>query len=180
MKKTILCGLMGAVALLGSGCVTMVDQNTMAQQQADMEKMRENVQRIQEKINGLELEQQNLQREIGSMRGAPKEDMVIRNRLDTLERQVQSLASARDADRKQIVNQVASIVGASSGGSSGKSSSGRSSGGSQTGVEHEVESGQTLSAIAAAYKVSASSIRKANSLKSDTLRVGQKLFIPKR
>jgi peptidoglycan hydrolase CwlO-like protein len=158
----------------------MVDQNTMAQQQADMEKMRENVQRIQEKINGLELEQQNLQREIGSMRGAPKEDMVIRNRLDTLERQVQSLASARDADRKQIVNQVASIVGASSGGSSGKSSSGRSSGGSQTGVEHEVESGQTLSAIAAAYKVSASSIRKANSLKSDTLRVGQKLFIPKR
>jgi N-acetylmuramoyl-L-alanine amidase len=42
-----------------------------------------------------------------------------------------------------------------------------------------VESGQTLSAIAVAYKVSASSIKKANSMKSDTLRVGQKLFIPK-
>jgi len=175
--KTLFCGLLGLVVLMGSGCVTMVDQNTMAQQQADMEKLRENVQRIQEKINGLELEQQNLQRDIGSMKGTPKEDMVVRNRLDTLERQVQSLSAARDADRKQIVNQVASIVGSSGGGSSGRSSSGR--GGSQTGVEHVVESGQTLSAIAAAYKVSASSIRKANSLKSDTLRVGQKLFIPK-
>ena len=168
---------MGVALLLGSGCVTMVDQNTMAQQQADMEKMRDNVQRLQEKINGLELEQQNLQRDIGSMKGAPKDDVGVRNRLETLERQVQSLAAARDADRKQIVNQVASIVGSSGSGSSGRSSSGRS--GSQTGVEHVVESGQTLSAIAAAYKVSASSIKKANSLKSDTLRVGQKLFIPK-
>ncbi|MEI6168335.1 MAG: LysM peptidoglycan-binding domain-containing protein [bacterium] len=175
--KIFLCGLLGVGLLLSSGCVTMVDQNTMAQQQADMEKLRENVQRIQEKINGLELEQQNLQRDIGSMKGAPKEDTVVRNRLDTLERQVQSLAAARDSDRKQIVNQVASIVGSSGSGSSGKSSSGRGS--SQTGVEHVVESGQTLSAIAAAYKVSASSIKKANSMKSDTLRVGQKLFIPK-
>jgi hypothetical protein len=176
--KTILSGLMGVVLVLGSGCVTLVDQNTVAQQQADMEKLQENVQRIQEKINGLELEQQNLQRDLGSMKGAPKEDMLVRNRLDTLERQVQSLAAGRDADRKQIVNQVASIVGASGSGSSGRSSSGRS-GGSQSGVEHVVESGQTLSAIAVAYKVSASSIKKANSLKSDTLRAGQKLFIPK-
>jgi 50S ribosomal subunit-associated GTPase HflX len=175
--KISLCGLLGVGLLLGSGCVTMVDQNTMAQQQADMEKLRENVQRIQEKINGLELEQQNLQRDIGSMKGSPKEDTVVRNRLDTLERQVQSLAAARDSDRKQIVNQVASIVGSSGSSSSGKSSSGRGS--SQTGVEHVVESGQTLSAIAAAYKVSASSIKKANSMKSDTLRIGQKLFIPK-
>jgi 50S ribosomal subunit-associated GTPase HflX len=175
--KIILCGLLGVGLVLSSGCVTMVDQNTMAQQQADMEKLRENVQRIQEKINGLELEQQNLQRDIGSMKGAPKEDMVVRNRLDTLERQVQSLAAARDSDRKQIVSQVASIVGSSGSSSSGKSSSGRGS--SQTGVEHVVESGQTLSAIAAAYKVSASSIKKANSMKSDTLRIGQKLFIPK-
>jgi TolA-binding protein len=177
--KTILSGLLGVLLVLGSGCVTLVDQNTVAQQQADMEKLQENVQRIQEKINGLELEQQNLQRDLGSMKGAPKEDMLVRNRLDTLERQVQSLAAGRDADRKQIVNQVASIVGASSSGSSGRSSSGRSGSGAQSGYEHVVESGQTLSAIAVAYKVSTSSIKKANSLKSDTLRVGQKLFIPK-
>lgn len=174
--KTILNGVLGGVLLLGSGCMTLVDQNTVAQQQADMERIRENVQRIQEKINGIELEQQNLQREIGAMKGGSKDDVVLRNRLETLERQVQSLAAARDADRKQIVNQVASIVGGS-GGSSGRSSAGRGS--AQTGYEHIVESGQTLSAIAQAYKVSASSIRKANNMKTDTVRVGQKLFIPK-
>lgn len=174
--KTILLGVMGCVLLLGSGCLTLVDQNTVAQQQADMERLRESVQRIQEKINGIELEQQNLQREIGAMKGGSKDDVVLRNRLETLERQVQSLAAARDADRKQIVSQVASIVGGS-GGSSGRTPSGRSS--AQSGYEHVVESGQTLSAIAQAYKVSASSIRKANNMKSDTVRIGQTLFIPK-
>lgn len=164
--------------LLSGGCVTLVDQNSMAQQQADMEKMHEDVQKLQEKLNGIELEQQNLARDIGAVRSSPKEDTVVRNRLDTLERQVQSLAAARDADRKQIVNQVATLVSSSGGGSSGRSSSGRG-GSSQSGYEHVVESGQTLSAIAEAYKVSSSAIKKANNLKSSTLRVGQKLFIPK-
>ncbi|MEI6563032.1 MAG: LysM peptidoglycan-binding domain-containing protein [bacterium] len=178
--KALFVGLTGIMLVMSSGCVTMVDQNTMAQQQADMEKLRENVQRIQEKISGIELEQQNLQRDVGSIKGAPREDLVVRNRLDTLERQVQSLSAARDADRKQIVSQVANIVGSSSGGSSGHASSGHGGGGSaQVGVEHVVEAGQTLSAIAAAYKVKSSSIKKANNMKSDTLRVGQKLFIPK-
>jgi LysM domain len=178
MKK-FMAGFLGIGLLLAGGCVTMVDQNTMAQQQADMEKMREDVQRIQEKLNGIELEQQNLARDIGAVRSSPKEDTVVRNRLDTLERQVQSLASGREADRKQIVSQVATIVSASGGSaSSGHSSSGRGSS-AQTGYEHVVESGQTLSAIAAAYKVSAASIKKANNLKSTTLRTGQKLFIPK-
>jgi septal ring factor EnvC (AmiA/AmiB activator) len=176
--KLCLVSLLGAGLLISSGCVTMVDQNRMAQQQADMEKMRENVQRIQEKLNGIELEQQNLARDIGAVRSSPKEDTVVRNRLDTLERQIQSLAAGRDADRKQIVSQVASLVGSSSGSSPSGHTSSRGSG-SQTGYEHVVESGQTLSEIAAAYKVSVTSIRKANNLKSNTLRVGQKLFIPK-
>ena len=178
MKPCLTC-LLGIGLLLSGGCVTLVDQSAMAQQQADMERMRDEVQRIQEKLNGIELEQQNLAREIGTIRGSPKEDTVVRNRIDTLERQVQSLAAARDTDRKQIVNQVASLVGSSSGGAS---SSGHSSGrksASQTGYEHVVESGQTLSAIAAAYKVSMTSIKNANNLKSNTVRVGQKLFIPK-
>lgn len=178
--KRVLMGVVGAGLLMSGGCVTLVDQNAMAQQQADMERLREDVQRIQEKLKGIEMEQENLARDIGTMKGAPREDLVMRNRLDTVERQLQSVASAREADRKQIVNQVASIVG-SSGSSSGRSSSsGRGGGGSsQTGYEHVVESGQTLSAIAMAYKVSVTSIKRANNLKSSTVRVGQKLFIPK-
>ena len=46
--------------------------------------------------------------------------------------------------------------------------------------KHKVESGQTLSAIARAYKVSVSDIKDANHLKSDIIRVGQILHIPKK
>ena len=179
VMKSVIAGVMGLGLLLAGGCVTMVDQNTVAQQQADMERMREDVQKLQEKIKGIEMEQETLARDIGAARGASKDDVVVRNRLETLERQVQSLASARETDRKEIVNKVATLVSASGGGTS---SSGRSKGrgsSGQTFYEHVVEPGQTLSAIAAAYKVSSASIREANHLKSSTLRAGQKLLIPK-
>lgn len=57
-----------------------------------------------------------------------------------------------------------------------------SSGGLQAGAyyKHKVESGQTLSAIARAYKVSVKDIKQANNLKSDIIRVGQVLHIPKK
>ena len=56
------------------------------------------------------------------------------------------------------------------------------SGGLQAGAyyKHKVESGQTLSAIARAYKVSVKDIKQANNLKSDIIRVGQVLHIPKK
>ncbi len=175
MTKTICLGLTGLLLFLNVGCVTMVDQASLAQQQADYDRMQEDMQRLNEKLGGIQLEQQNLAREIEGLRKAPREDLVAKNRLDTLDRQVQALAASRDADRKQIVSdlshKVAAIVGTSS-------SSGRSGGGAETGYEHVVESGQTLSTIAAAYKVRVASIKKANNLKSDIVRVGQKLFIP--
>jgi len=44
--------------------------------------------------------------------------------------------------------------------------------------QHVVKSGDTLSDIAQRYQVSLSSLRGYNSLKNDTLRVGDKLRIP--
>lgn len=46
--------------------------------------------------------------------------------------------------------------------------------------KHKVESGETLSAIACAYKVSVSDIKQANRLKSNMIRIGQILHIPKK
>lgn len=49
----------------------------------------------------------------------------------------------------------------------------------ERGWEHVVESGQTLSAIAVAYGTTTQSILKANNLQNaDSIRVGQKLFVP--
>ncbi|OZS42878.1 N-acetylmuramoyl-L-alanine amidase [Photobacterium sanguinicancri] len=46
------------------------------------------------------------------------------------------------------------------------------------GIKHKVTSGQSLSIIAKRYGTSVSAIKKANSLKSNTLKVGQVLSIP--
>jgi LysM repeat protein len=46
--------------------------------------------------------------------------------------------------------------------------------------EYTVEAGATLGAIARAYKVSVSAIKRANKLTSDNIRIGQKLYIPKK
>jgi LysM repeat protein len=55
-----------------------------------------------------------------------------------------------------------------------------SGGKAAVGYEHVVEAGQTLSEIALAYKVRADAIVKENGLKdASSIRVGQKLFIPK-
>ena len=43
---------------------------------------------------------------------------------------------------------------------------------------HEVERGETLSEIAERYRVSTTSLRRSNSLKTDSVRVGQVLTIP--
>lgn len=49
----------------------------------------------------------------------------------------------------------------------------------RSGYSHTVEAGQTLSAIALAYKVSVKAIMQANNITDPTkLRVGQTLFIP--
>lgn len=46
-------------------------------------------------------------------------------------------------------------------------------------LSHKVEKGESLSVIAHRYQVSISSIKKANNLKSNTVRIGQKLVIPR-
>ncbi|WP_299810923.1 N-acetylmuramoyl-L-alanine amidase [uncultured Shewanella sp.] len=49
---------------------------------------------------------------------------------------------------------------------------------SKSSVEHKVRSGESLSVIAHRYQISISSLKKANNLKSNNLRIGQKLKIP--
>jgi len=45
---------------------------------------------------------------------------------------------------------------------------------------HTVEAGSTLNAIAKAYGVSIAEIKAANGMSNDLIRVGQKLYIPKK
>ena len=110
----------------------------------------------------------------------------LREAVDDLNRRLAAESAARERDRKAILDSVSTTVsGLLKSGSSGGSSRGGGSGtparrpAPTQGVLHKVESGQTISAIAAAYKVSSSAIMEANGLKNpNQLRVGQELIIP--
>ena len=178
-----MCAVMVAGLMLsGSGCITMMDDQNLARQQEDFLAMRTDIDALKERLNVIQAEQQALARDIETLRRVPREDTAARARLDQIEQQIRALSAARESDRREIVDEishkVAGLVNASGGsGTSGRS--GKSGGGTETGYEHVVKPGETLSAIAQAYKVSVSAVMKANNLTSgSTLRAGQKLFIP--
>ncbi|NMH65312.1 N-acetylmuramoyl-L-alanine amidase [Shewanella salipaludis] len=50
---------------------------------------------------------------------------------------------------------------------------------SKSDIRHKVSRGESLSAIAKRYQVSVASIKQANNLKTDVVRIGQKLVIPR-
>ncbi len=165
------------------GCASMMGPTPEeARRDADVLLMAQRLNELKEQVNAVQLENQNLVREMEMVRAAGRgAGATVQSRLDALEKQVQALQKARAEDRQAIVDDISRKVQGLIATSSARSASSGSSGGgsvSDTGYEHVVKSGETLSEIARAYGVSMSSIRQANRLKGDVIRVGQKLFIP--
>ena len=193
MKQYIIITTIAATLTGLSGCVTMQDSSEVTQQQEDMLLLKEDLNRTKGKLETMEMEYQRLLRELDAMQGAAASSQgatrSTQARIDELERRLSALEGARAKDRQAIVDQLsgkmADIMGDKTTGKSSqksKSSTTKASAGTTTGMtgyEHVVKEGDTLSAIATAYKVKTSTIVEANKLQSpDTLRTGQKLFIP--
>ena len=191
MKRLAMAGIMATLAGL-SGCVTTEDSSEAAQQQEDMLLIKEDLTRTKGRLETLEMEYQRLLRELDAMQGAAESSKGATSstqaRIDELERRLSVLEGARAKDRQAIVDQLsgkmADIMGDKTTGKSSQKSKSAATKASasttgMTGYEHVVKEGETLSAIATAYKVKTSAIVEANKLQSPyTLRTGQKLFIP--
>ncbi len=192
MKQYIIITTIAATLAGLSGCATMQDSSEATQQQEDMLLLKEDLNRTKGKLETLEMEYQRLLRELDAMQGATASSKGATSstqaRIDELERRLSVLESARAKDRQAIVDQLsgkmADIMGDRPTGKSSpksKSTATKTSAGTtgMTGYEHVVKEGDTLSAIATAYKVKTSAIVEANKLQSPyTLKTGQKLFIP--
>ncbi|MFH1476786.1 MAG: LysM domain-containing protein [Verrucomicrobiota bacterium] len=192
MKRTIVITAIMAMFVGLPGCVTMQDSSEATQQQEDMLLLKEDLNRTKGKLETLEMEYQRLLRELDAMQGAAAGSKgatsATQSRIDELERRLSVLEGTRAKDRQAIVDQLsgkmADIMGDRTTGKSSpksKSAAAKANAGAtgMTGYEHVVQEGDTLSAIAAAYKVKTSAIIEANKLQSpDTLLKGQKLFIP--
>lgn len=168
----------------------------MQEQQAETDRLRMDVQRAQEqmrslggRLEGAEMESQRLAREMEATRqrgdaAGQAEMKALHAQVDELARRVGELSAAREKDKQAILDdvsrKVAELLRRTGGSTSG---GGRTSGTpprrSDVGYEHVVANGETLSAIAQAYGTSTKVLMQENNLKSDVLRVGQKLFVPK-
>ncbi|MDD5705359.1 MAG: LysM peptidoglycan-binding domain-containing protein [Kiritimatiellae bacterium] len=152
----------------------------MARQQAarDLEAMKAETEALSEMV-------QRLDARIDRIEGEARQAGATRAELDGLRRDLDQLRAERAELRKQIVDDLSSEMAkllAAQAPASGRDAGGGATSGTETrgqsGWEHKVQAGQTLSEIAAAYKVPVAKIIKANNLKDDRIRVGQVLFIP--
>ncbi|MCB1102960.1 MAG: LysM peptidoglycan-binding domain-containing protein, partial [Kiritimatiellae bacterium] len=182
--------LLLGVALGTSGCLVNPRDQQIAAEQArqDMLYYQESIRILKAKTETLEQEVYRLRQDLNS--SGTTQSRVIQGQLDglntaleDLNRRIGSVDAARQADKKQMVDELSrqssALLAAQQSQSRSRPASTRSFSGE--GYEHVVQAGETLSAIATAYGVRVSDIVEASNLSSpDQLRVGQKLFIPAR
>jgi len=170
---------LSAIGLL-PGCATYDNSRSTVQDNENLLVLREDVNRCKSRLETMEIEQQKILSEIQQLRSR-NSDEATRAKLDELERRITALDAARAADKQAIVDQLSGNVAKMMSGTAAsktvtKTAAASASG---TGYEHVVKDGETLSAIATAYKVKPAAIIEANDLKNpNALRKGQKLFIP--
>jgi LysM repeat protein len=161
------------VAVLLSGCETLQTpqqrQQAAARQQAADRMAAENMHRMQGKVESTEMESGRMAQELQQLRG---EVRSLNSQVSQLKASMKSLDAKQAREMQELIRRVEGLLKKSV---ASRPPSKPSHG---AGREHVVESGHTLSAIASAYGTTVSAIKKANNLKSDNIRVGQKLFIP--
>jgi len=171
--------------VMASGCATLNGEEEAAQQREDRLILDEKLQRISGRIETIELQMERLQMDMDALRasqGRSSQTQALQSALDDVNRRMQSLEAARVKDRQEIVDSLSRKIGdimKASAPPKAQASSRKSM--SNTGYEHVVKAGETLSAISTAYGVKPSVIMDANNIKDpNSLKVGQKLFVPDR
>jgi len=143
----------------------------------------------QERIMELAKEVSNLREQVAKNSG----NFAGQEELQKLAEKVQEIDQKRVSDNERIIKEIEKLGGHGVGGrhekpspKSTKEENGKtgSGGGNEKGFEYVIQSGDTLSTIALAYrekgiKITSDQIVKANpGLKPNSLKVGQKIFIP--
>ena len=161
-----------SLLLLLSGCETLQTpqqrQQAAARQQAATRHADERLRRLQGQIESVEMENARLAQEMQQLRSEVRSCSA---RVSQLDGSMKSMGAQQSRESQEVVRRVEGLLKKNTAPRSSKPSRG-------AGREHVVESGHTLSAIASAYGTNVKAIKQANNLKSDTIRVGQKLFIP--
>lgn len=190
MKMSSLFFVKAAVlpaSMLLTGCAALQEQRAELQEQReDVLIVQDDTRRLRGRVEALEQEVERLTQQLSALgseqsRAVQSQMQGVNTSLDDMQRRIRTLEASREADRKEIVEsvskRVADIVNKQQPRRTTSSAPRKQI--SNEGYEHEVQPGETLSAIAKAYGARSDEIMQANGLESaDKLRVGQKLFIP--
>ncbi len=136
------------------------------------------VKALQEWRQEVRLEQENQARDLEALRKRVQAlEAAFQENRQAVKAQIQDLEVARERDTQYVVEELSRKVAAMQSALMPPPAPAAPVRGG--GYEHVVKAGETLSEIARAYKTRMDAILKANNLKDgNTIRVGQKLFIP--
>lgn len=166
------------IILFAPGCATYQGGGESARDEGNIPVLREDVDRCLSRLETMEIELRQIRQDIANLRSAGAQDEATRARLNEIDSRLAALDAARAADKQAIVDQLSgNVAKLMAGASTGQPKpSGAAAG---KGQEHVVRQGETLSSIAAAYKIKTSALAEANGITNpDSLRAGQKLAIP--
>ena len=177
------------LAVVTTGCVTTQQEGPPPATQADVGYLREEIRRLAARLDASDAELGRVQGDVMASRSSQPDYassaqvQSVQTQLDDLQRQIRALDAARAQDKKEIYDdiskKIATLLKSSSASSAAASRPSKPRSPSQSGIEHVVQSGESLSKIAAAYGVSMKVIVDENGLSDPgNIRVGQKLFIP--
>lgn len=172
------------LGLVSAGCISTQDPDNPPATQEDIAYLREEIRRLNSRIEASAAELGRVQGDVMSSRASQPDYasaaqvQSLQTQLDGLQGQIRTLDAARAQDKKEIYDDISKKIATLLKPAASATRAPRRTG-SETGYEHVVQPGESLSKIAAAYGVKMSAIVEANGLESpDNIRVGQKLFIP--
>jgi len=186
--------LFGMLMLATTGCATLattddLDQQTqrMASLNADVQTLAEERQKLIHMLEASRMETaqlafqvKDLTQRLDLLEGRfAKVDASYKQALDDLNAVVRKESESRKTAIQDVVTSVSSEIAKTANQLQEQQRKLMKSMESTAQGEYVVQKGDTLAAIAKAFNVSLSSLQKANGLKSTSIRVGQKLIIPK-
>ncbi len=172
MKKMI---LVGAVALVSNWAAAQgAGREAFLKQQAYAE-----MQRVTHQIDVLQSSHDELAERVSRMDGGKGELSAVKADVAALRAEIGSLRREMDRMRAEIVADITKKVTAIMKSTAPAPAPARPPRINEPTQTHTVQSGDSLYLIAQAFGTTVSRIKEMNNLKSDRLRIGQKLIVPK-
>lgn len=168
--KTIVAGMAVVAAGFAFTAFGQGGRDAFLQQQAY-----EAVQRVSGQVDVLESNQNALAERVRKLEGGGGEVAALKSEIDALKFEISRLRTEMKSQRQEIVNDLLKRINAQE---KARPKTPPAPVGPRSQGTYTVQAGDTLSLIAQAFGTTVSRLKEMNHLKSDMLKIGQKLSVP--